>query len=145
MMKRTSQRSGHGRTRDNRRGAAVVEFAFCSSIIFMLFMGLIELSRFHVVRHSLDQAVYTGVRVGIVPGGTSAEVETAVRDRLALAGVVNASVTVEPQVIDENTSSVTARAVCNYADNAWSLPKYFSDLTISAEMTLDHEYVGYGD
>ena len=81
-----AQRTRRPRRSEDRRGAATVEFALTSFIVFFLFMAMIEFARFHIVRHSMDQAVYMGARVGIVPGATSAEVDQTVRDRLTLAG-----------------------------------------------------------
>ncbi len=126
-----------------RRGTATVEFAFCAPIVFMLFMGMIEITRFHVVRHSLDQAVYAGARVGIVPGATAAQVQTSVTDRLSSAGVVNPTITVTPSVIDSTTTSVTVRASIDCEENSWTLPRFFENQTIVAEMTLDHENVAF--
>lgn len=126
-----------------RRGAAAVEFAFSASIVFFLFLSMIEVTRFHVVRHSLDQAVYSGARVGIVPGATAAEVRTAVEDRLQSAGVVSPSITITPTVIDETTRTVTVAASADYAQNSWAMPKLFDGATIDAQITLDHENVAF--
>jgi len=128
---------------DDRRGLATVEFSICASVVFFLFLGMIEVTRFHVVRHSIDQAVYTGARVGIVPGATAAEVEQAVLDRLSMAGVIGPSVTITPPVIDSSTTSVTVRVSAPYEQNSWTLPKYFSGVDVVAEMTLDHENVAF--
>ena len=122
-----------------RRGVVAVEFAFCASIVFFFFLVMIEFARFHVVRHSLDQAVYAGARVGIVPGATAAEVNQSVTDRLAAAGVLGATVTVTPPVINPSTRAVTVRVSAPYEENSWTLPKFFSSVNVVAEMTLDPE------
>jgi Flp pilus assembly protein TadG len=126
-----------------RRGAAAVEFAFSASIVFFLFLAMIEVARFHVVRHSLDQAVYQGARTGIVPGATVTQVTDAVRNRLSIAGVINPTVTVTPAVITNATRTITVRAACSYAQNSWTLPKFFNGMDVVAEMTLDHENVAF--
>lgn len=115
----------------------------CASIVFFLFLGMIEVARFHVVRHSLDQAVYMGARAGIIPGATAAEVDQIVRDRLSAAGVISPTVTIAPSVIDSSTTSVTVRATTPYDQNSWTLPKFFSGVTVVAEMTLDHENTAF--
>lgn len=126
-----------------RRGVVAVEFAFCASIVFFFFLTMVEFARFHVVRHSLDQAVYAGARVGIVPGATAADVNQSVIDRLAMAGVLGATITITPPVIDAATRSVTVRVAAPYDENSWTLPKFFSDVNVVAEMTLDHENVAF--
>jgi Flp pilus assembly protein TadG len=126
-----------------RRGVVAVEFAFCASIVFFFFLTMIEVARFHVVRHSLDQAVYAGARVGIVPGATAADVNQSVADRLVAAGVYGATITVTPPVIDAATRTVTVRVAAPYEENSWTLPKFFADVDVVAEMTLDHENVAF--
>ncbi|TWT95868.1 TadE-like protein [Botrimarina colliarenosi] len=126
-----------------RAGVVTVEFAICAPIVFFFFLSMIEVSRFHVLRHSLDQAVYLGARVGIVPGATAAEVDQAVRDRLALAGVIDPTVTITPSVLNSATTTVTVRVEAPYEENSWTLPKLFSDIDVIAEMTLDHENVAF--
>ena len=117
-----------------RRGVVAVEFAFCASIVFFFFLTMIEVARFQIVRHSLDQAVYAGARVGIVPGATTAEVNQSVTDRLASAGVFGATITVTPPVINASTRSVTVRVTAPYDENSWTLPKFFANVDVVAEM-----------
>ncbi|QDV73345.1 TadE/TadG family type IV pilus assembly protein [Botrimarina mediterranea] len=126
-----------------RRGVVAVEFAFCASIVFFFFLTMIEVARFHIVRHSLDQAVYAGARVGIVPGATAADVNQSVTERLAMAGVVGATITVTPPVINTSTQAVTVHVAAPYNENSWTLPKFFSGVDVVAEMTLDHENVAF--
>lgn len=120
-----------------------MEFSLASFIVFMLFMGMIEIARFHIVRHSIDQAVYMGVRTGIVPGATAGEVEAAVQSRLAQAGVVSSTITITPNVIDSSTDEVTVRVSAPYEQNSWLTPQYFTGMTVDSEMTLDHENVAF--
>ncbi|TWT48678.1 TadE/TadG family type IV pilus assembly protein [Botrimarina hoheduenensis] len=127
----------------DRRGTATVEFAFSASITFFLFLAMIEVGRFHVVRHSMDQAVYMGARTGIVPGATTAQVEQIVADRLRAAGVLGATIAVSPGVIDTTTRSVTVAATTPYDQNSWALPKFFGGLDVAASITLDHENVAF--
>ena len=128
---------------DDRRGTATVEFSFCAAIVFMLFMGMIEVARFHIVRHSMDQAVYMGARVGIIPGATAEDVERTVQDRLAAAGIVSATIQVTPTVIDDDTEEVTVGVTAPFEQNSWALPKFFGGMTVDAQITLDHENVAF--
>lgn len=145
MIKRSSPKSRpprRGRRRD-RAGTSTVEFSLCAPIIFFMFLGMVEISRFHILRHSIDQAVYMGARTAIVPGATADQVDTVVRDRLQLAGVISPTVTITPAVITSETQSVTVQVSAPYEDNSWALPRYFSGVDVAAEMTLDHENVAF--
>lgn len=145
MIKRSPSKNRtpcRGRRRD-RAGTSTVEFSLCAPIIFFMFLGMIEVSRFHVLRHSIDQAVYMGARTAIVPGATAGEVDTVVRERLQLAGVISPTVTITPSVITTDTQSVTVQVSAPYGDNSWSVPKYFIGVIVAAEMTLDHENVAF--
>lgn len=139
----TNRPRGAPRRRDDRRGTATVEFAFSASIVFFLFLAMVEVGRFHVVRHSMDQAVYMGARTGIVPGATAAEVEQVVADRLSAAGVVNATITVLPNTIDSTTREVTVTAAAPYDANSWATPKFFGGIDVIASITLDHENTAF--
>ena len=75
--------------------------------------------------------------------GAMSAVQTAVDDRLALAGVVGASVTITPSVITTSTDSVTVRASADYAANAWAINKLFGGVMVESEITLDHENVAF--
>lgn len=131
--------------RRDRAGTATVEFSICASVVFFLFLGMIEVARFHIVRHSIDQAVYMGARAGIVPGATADQVDQIVRDRLQSAGVISPSVVVTPNLITADTTAVTVRVSTPYDQNSWALPKYFSGVDVVAEMTLDHENVAFNN
>lgn len=131
------------RRRDDRRGTATVEFAFSASIVFFLFLAMIEVGRFHVVRHSMDQAVYMGARTGIVPGATSAEVEQVVLDRLNAAGIVDTTIVVSPNAINTATREVTVTASAPFEQNSWATPKFFGAVDVVASITLDHENIAF--
>lgn len=125
----------------DRKGAVTVEFALCSFIIFLLFLGLIEFARFHVVRHTLDQAAYEGARAGIIIGSTANDAETVAQQILSAGGIVSPTVSVTPSTIDDSTLEVTVQVQASYSANSWTMPKFFQGATITAETTLDHENV----
>lgn len=143
VSKRRDKRAARRPRPGDRAGAATVEFSLCAFIVFTLFLGMVEVARFHIVRHSIDQAVYVGARTAIVPGATAGEAEQAALDRLQAAGVIGPSVTITPNVITSETQAVTVRITAPYESNSWTLPRYFSGVDVAAEMTLDHENVAY--
>ena len=54
-----------------RRGATAVEFALVAPIIFLLFLGSIEMTNLNMIRHTAMNAAYEGARQTIVAGGTA--------------------------------------------------------------------------
>ena len=128
----------------DRHGAVTVEFAICCSVVFLLFFATLEMARFHVVRHTLDQASYEGARAGIIPGATAAHARAAAQAILSGGGIVNATVDVTPTTIDQTTTTVTVRVTTSFADNSWVTPKYFGGQSVIGETTLDHENVATG-
>ena len=57
-----------------RTGAAMVEFAIVSPLLFLFFFGAMEFCRVAMIRHTADNAVYEATRVGIIPGASSTDV-----------------------------------------------------------------------
>jgi hypothetical protein len=60
------------RRKSCRAGAAMIEFAICMPIFFLIVMGTIETCRMIYLRQSLKLAAYECARVGIMPGMTPA-------------------------------------------------------------------------
>ena len=54
----------------NRSGAAMIEFAICMPVFFLLAMSTIETCRMLYLRQSLKIAAYECARIGITPGMT---------------------------------------------------------------------------
>ena len=56
--------------KSRRAGAAMIEFAICMPVFFLIAMGTIETCRMIYLRQSLKLAAYECARVGIMPGMT---------------------------------------------------------------------------
>ena len=127
------------RSRDERCGAVLVEFAICSSLLFMFFFAALEFSRVNMIRQSIENAVYEGSRRGIVPGATSDDCRTSALTVLNSISVNSAQVTVTPEVITPNTSQVTVAVNVPVNSNSWVTPLFFDGMSISGSMTLNRE------
>ncbi len=103
---------------NRRKGATSVEFALTAPVLFLLLFGAYELSRANLIRHTAEAAAYEGARVGIVPGATSAEIETAANNVLATIGMKNATVSVEPSNLQTETDTVAVTVRVSFADNS---------------------------
>ena len=78
-----------GRRPDDRRGAAIVEFAFVVPILLMFIFGVLEFSRMVYVRHILHNAAREGARYAAchsapvtIDGATATNQEDWIRDNV---------------------------------------------------------------
>ncbi|MCA9131858.1 MAG: hypothetical protein KDA45_01830 [Planctomycetales bacterium] len=62
--------------------------------------------------------------------------QTAAESLLTAAQLKNGSITVSPDTIDENTSTVTVRVDIPVAENSWISPFFFSKSVVSSSVTL---------
>ncbi|MFK7767142.1 MAG: TadE/TadG family type IV pilus assembly protein [Mariniblastus sp.] len=68
LLKTKTKRSG----RRARKGAAVVEFAVCLPVIFLIAFGSIEAASMLFLRQALIQSSYEGAKVAVRNTGTNA-------------------------------------------------------------------------
>ena len=122
-----------------RTGASLVEFAIVAPLLFLFFFAAMEFCRVAMIRHTADNAVYEGCRVGIIPGATAGEVNTEATRILNSLGVTNVSIDVIPPTIDRDTDEVTVRVVVPLDDNSFVPNQFFSGRSIARELTLRRE------
>lgn len=70
-----------------RHGAAVVELAVVSPLLFAMLFGIIEFGWLFTVQHTMVNASREGARVGILQGATLEEIEETTRDFLVPIGI----------------------------------------------------------
>lgn len=119
-----------------RRGATLVEFAVTLPIVFLLFFGMIELSRLFMLQHSADTAAYEGARNAIVPGAKPQDAVLAASELLRAAGIKNGQIIVDPEVITEETALVTVTTIVPLSDNGWVVPNFFGGRIVKSQVTL---------
>ena len=114
------------RTKQARRGAAVVEFALVAPLMIMLTFGLIEIGRIMLVKQTATHASREGARISIRPNADDDDVLDRVNEELAVIGITNAIVETEPPILDQAApgSPVTVRVRINAADVTW-IPGFF--------------------
>ena len=66
------------RTKDKKRGAAAVEFAFVAPVLFAMLIGMLEFGRVMMAQHVITMAAREGARESILLGSTQSTVETVV-------------------------------------------------------------------
>jgi len=114
-----------------------VEFALTAPLAFFLFFSALEFGRMNMVRHSMENAAYEGVRRGLVPNTTDAEVRAATQSVLDVVAVKNPSIQVTSRV-DEITVTISA----NFNDQGWFAPLIFYDKTLSSTLTMSKDKTG---
>jgi hypothetical protein len=139
LVRPTTQRSRSLRSRKNRTGAAAVEFALVSTLLFVLFFAALELCRVAMIRHTADNAVYEACRVGIIPGATSGEVQDQARAIMGTLGVSAVDVEVIPGNIDRDTEEVTVRIDIPLDANSYVPDGFTAGRRITRELTLRRE------
>ncbi len=90
-----------------------------------------------MVRHSMENAAYEGVRRGLVPNTTDAEVITATRSVLDVVSVKNPSIQVN-NAAEEVSVTVTA----NFNDQGWFAPIIFYNKKLSSTLTMSKDKTG---
>lgn len=118
-----------------RRGALTVEFAIVAPLIFLLFLGGLEIAALNFARQTAGNASYEAARKLIVPGGTTAQAEAEGLRQMNLVGLgTGASVTVV-------NSPLTATATVSVpaANVTWGLMRFSSGYTLRQSCTLTKE------
>ena len=130
------------RTPRHRRGVLTVEMAICIPIVFLILMGTLEFSRMNMLRNSIDNAAYEGARRGVVPGATASDCLNTSLSVLTAVGARNASVSVTPPTIDDNTTQVTVTISVPLSSNSWGPARFLSGATLRSVSTKSREFVG---
>lgn len=125
--------------KNQRNGAAMVEFAIIAPLLFFLFFASMEFCRVAMIRHTADNAVYEGCRVGILPGATNAEVQAETQLILNSLALTNAGISVTPAVIDKDSDEVTVRVVVPLDDNSFVPNQFVAGRSVTRELTLRRE------
>ncbi|TWU44529.1 TadE-like protein [Rubripirellula tenax] len=131
-MKRSSKSN-------QRRGTTAVEFAMVAPLLFLFFFAAMEFVRVAMIRHTADNAVYEGCRIGIIPGATNAEIRTETLRIMSSLGVNNVTLNVTPALIDDRTDEVTVQIEIPLDSNSYVPNKFVAGRSIVRELTLRRE------
>jgi Flp pilus assembly protein TadG len=130
--------------RRNRRGAAAVEFAVVSPVLFLLIFGMIEYGRMVMVQQVITNAAREGARKGVLDGSTNSDVTTVVGNYLTSANISGATTTVTPTNPSNATygGTVTVSVSVPYSKVSW-LPHSFwlGSKTLTATSVMRRESV----
>jgi len=94
--------------RKDRRGTVTVEFAIAAPILFLFLFAILEFGRAQMIQHTLDNAVYEGVRRGMCINSTEDKVRQRVTDITSPAAIRNPNigVTLTDDLVTVSASSL---------------------------------------
>lgn len=130
------------KSRSDRTGAAVVEFAVVAPLLVMLTFGMIEIGRIVMVKQLMINASREGARLAVLPSSTEYQVIQQVQSELSSAYVSGATITLNPASLASAPAGtpVTVSIAVNSASVSW-LPKpmFVISQTITAATTMRRE------
>lgn len=120
---------------DKRRGAVSVEFAIVAPLIFLLFLGALELTAMNFLRQTAGNASYEGCRQAILPGGSEAAAKAEALRLMETVGI-GAGVVVS---VSQDSSQATVEVAVPAARHSWGLVRFTGGFTIRQSCTLTKE------
>jgi Flp pilus assembly protein TadG len=121
--------------RSKRTGSAAVEFALSVPIIFLFFIGAIEITQLNFLRHTASNAAYEGARKAIVPGGTANDARAEALSLLSAMGIANGSTA----TVNQTATSVEVTVVVPASSNTWGLSTFSAGKQVTQTCRLQRE------
>lgn len=119
----------------DRRGVLTVEFAIVAPLIFLLFLGGLELTALNFARQTAGNASYEAARKLIIPGGTVAQAQAEGLRQMNIVGLgTGATCTVV-----NGSSTVTATVAVPATNVSWGLMRFCAGYSITQTCTLTKE------
>ncbi|MFO1019503.1 MAG: TadE/TadG family type IV pilus assembly protein [Planctomycetales bacterium] len=125
--------------RSKRNGAVTVELAMILPVIFTMVFGIFEFSRMNMIRNTSKNAAYKAARTAIVPGAQASTAISAASTLMQAIGVKNSTITVSPNPIPSNATSVTVTIVTQMNGNMFFTPMFLKNKSYTATCTLNRE------
>jgi Flp pilus assembly protein TadG len=117
----------------------MVEFALVAPLLFLFFFSALEFCRVAMIRHTADNAVYEGARIGIIPGATAAQVRQEAEQILNSLGLSTFDVRVTPGKIEKDTRQVTVSVEVPLDGNSFVPNQFVGGRTIERQLTMRRE------
>ena len=140
---RTRSTKQRHRSKKNREGATMVEFAIVANLLFVIVLTCMEFARMNMARNLAQDAAYYSARVAMVPGATSDEaIEEADRIMGSMFESDGYSVTVEDLSFEAEEVAVTVDV--DLGSIAMFAPMFLPESTISTTARVKTErYEGF--
>ena len=119
----------------SRRGVLTVEFAIVAPLIFLLFLGGLELTALNFARQTAGNASYEAARKLIIPGGTVAQAQAEGLRQMNIVGLGSGATCT---VVDAPTTA-TATVSVPATNVSWGLMRFCAGYSITQKCTLTKE------
>jgi Flp pilus assembly protein TadG len=119
----------------NRRGALTVEFAIAAPLIFLLFLGGLELTALNFARQTAGNASYEAARKVIIPGGTVAQAQAEGLRQMSMVGLGTGATCTVVNAATTATATVSVPAT----NVSWGLMRFCAGYNITQTCTLTKE------
>ena len=122
-----------------RRGSVLVEFSFVVAIASVIFFAAFECCRVAMIRHTVDNAVYAGIRSGLVPGADATTVALRARQVLIRYGIDDARITVTPPKLAAGTQQLRLDIEVPLDANSLVATNFFRGRVIERSLSMPRE------
>ena len=129
----------------NRKGATAVEFALVAPLFLLVLFACFEFGKISMVEAIAENAAFRAARDVVVIGATINESIEEAEGRLAVLGVRNADITVEPSndgavqtEIDDATDTIAVQISIPMADN-FIVAGFLNDFVLEREAVIPTE------
>lgn len=124
----------------DRRGAAVVEFAVVANTLFLVIFTCVEFSRLNLIRNTAQNSAYYGARAAMVSGATSQEAIDTAKTLLDAIGAKGVTVTVnDGTAISSTTEKISVKVEVEYNKNAFFAPLFIPNHKFVATSNIKAE------
>lgn len=127
--------------KQNRRGAAAVEFAVVAPVFLLLVFGIIEFGRMVMVQQVITNAAREGARQGIIPGSSSSQVNKTVSTYLTGTSIGGATTSVSPDPAAATYGqAITVTVSVPFTSVSWlPAPFFLGNSTLKSSCTMRSE------
>lgn len=120
------------RRRDGERaGTTSVEFALILPVIFLIFLGSLEIVGLNHLRNMANHTSYDAARTMIMPGKDSKEAKQEVQETLSKVGIRDADIQ-----INESSDTVDVRVSIPIKGNTWVTGNIFKGNEITQRCVM---------
>lgn len=118
--------------KSHRGGVVATEMAVCLPVLFLIFLGSIDLIRYNLLRNVVTHATYEAARTGVVKGATIADIEAKVQEELfKYTGQMDYTLVTDPATLPaSNAKTLKITLTCNIRDAGWILSKHIAGDTM---------------
>ena len=122
--------------RRDRSGVTTVEFALVAPVIFVVFLGAIEIANMNYCRNLANDTCYQVARAAIVPGADISSIEADAREGLEAVGITDATIDTR----DIAGDSIEVEVTIPLDQNSWGIGRFTSGWTIAQRCQLARQF-----